>query len=60
MKEINKQLNLLTNYTENLYKIMLSIKLNMIVYVIFLLDMLTKTKMNLFNKYEYKNKINFF
>ena len=30
------------------------------IYVIFLLDMLMKTKMNLFYKYEYKNKINFF
>ena len=26
-------------------------------YVIFLLNMLLKTKMNLFDKYEYKNKI---
>ena len=30
------------------------------VYVIFLLDMLMKTKMNLFEKYGYKNKIIFF
>ena len=30
------------------------------VYVIFLLDMSMKTKMNLFYKYEYKNKIKFF
>ena len=34
--------------------------MNMIVYVIFLLDMLTGTKMNLFYKYEYKNKIKLF
>ena len=30
------------------------------VYVIFLLNILMKTKMNLFNKYEYKNKIKLF
>ena len=34
--------------------------MNMIVYVIILLDMLTGTKMNLFYKYEYKNKIKLF
>ena len=28
--------------------------------LIFLLDMLMKTKMNLFSKYEHKNKIEFF
>ena len=32
----------------------------MIVYVKFLLDMSMKTKMNLFYKHEYKNKIKFF
>ena len=32
----------------------------MIVYVIFLLDMLMQTKTNLFYKHEYKKKINFF
>ena len=30
------------------------------VYVFFLLNMLTKTKMNLFNEHEYKKKISFF
>ena len=35
-------------------------KLNMKVYVIFLLDMLTKLKMNLFHKYEHKYKIKLF
>ena len=30
------------------------------VYVIFLLNKLMKTKMDLFHKYEYKNKKNFF
>ena len=34
--------------------------MNMKVFVIFLLNILTKTKMNLFYKYEYKNKIKFF
>ena len=32
----------------------------MIVYEIFLLDMLTETKMNLFHKHEYKNKFKIF
>ena len=57
MKEIKTLLNLLINYTENLDKITLSMKLNMIVYVIFLIDMLMKTKTNLFYKNEYKNKL---
>ena len=35
-------------------------KLNMKVYVIFLPNMLMETKMNLFYKYEYKNKIKLF
>ena len=39
MREIKILLNLLINYTENLNKIILSIKPNMMVYVIFLLDM---------------------
>ena len=60
MKEIKTLLNHLINYTENLYKIIYSIKLNMIVYVMFLLNMLMKTKMNLFYKHEYKNKIKLF
>ena len=60
MKEIKTLLNHLINYTENHYKIISSIKPNMKVYVIFLLNMLMKTKMNLFYKYEYKNKIKFF
>ena len=57
MKKINKQSNLPINYTENLYKITCSIKMNMKVFVIFLLNMLMKTKMNLFDKFENKNKI---
>ena len=57
MKEIKILLNLFTNYTENLYKIIQSTKPNMKVYVIFLLNKMMKTKMNLFYKNEYKNKI---
>ena len=34
--------------------------MNMKVYVIFLLNTLAKIKMNLFYKYEYKNKIKLF
>ena len=34
--------------------------MNMKVFVMFLLDKLTKTKMNFFYKYEYKNKIKLF
>ena len=60
MKEIKILLNLLINYTENYYKIILSIKPNMMVYVIFLLNILTKTEMNLFYKHEHKNKIKHF
>ena len=60
MKEIRILLNLLINYTEHIYKIMQSIKMNMKVFVIFLLDMLMKIKTNLFYKHEYKNKIKFF
>ena len=60
MKEINKLLNLLINYTENHYKIIQSINMNMKVFVIFLLNILVKTKMNLFYKYEYKNKFKLF
>ena len=60
MKEIKILLNLLINYTENHYKIILSIKPNMMVYVIFLLNILTKTEMNLFYKHEHKNEIKLF
>ena len=56
MKEIKILSNLLINYIENHYKIMQSIKLNMKVFVIFLLNILMKLKMNLFYKHEYKNK----
>ena len=60
MNEINKLLNLLINCKENLYKIMGSMKPNTKVFVIFLLNILTKTKMSLFYKYEFKNKIKLF
>ena len=60
MKKTIKLLNLSINYTEKLYKIMQSIKTNMIVYVIFLLIILMKTKLNLFYKHKHKNKIELF
>ena len=60
MKKIKILLNLLTNYTENLYKIIQSTKPNMKVCVIFLLNMLMEIKMNLFYKHEYKYKIKLF
>ena len=60
MKETNKHLNLLIFFTENLYKIMKSIKLNMTVCVIFLLSMLMKTKTNFFKNINIKMKLNFF
>ena len=60
MKEINKQLDILINYTENQYKIMCSIEVNMIICVIFLLNILMKIKMSLFYKCEHKNEIKFF
>ena len=60
MNEIRILLNLLINFTENHHKIMQSIKLNMKVYVLFLLNILMKIKTNLFYKHEYKNKIKLF
>ena len=60
MKKTNKQLNLSIKYTENLYKIVYLIKMNLKVYVIFLLNMLTKQRVNLFYKFEYKSRIKFF
>ena len=55
MKKIMKQKNLLINYTKNLYKITKLIKTNMKYFVIILLNMLMKTKMNLLHKNVYKN-----
>ena len=52
MKESNKQLNLSINYTETLYKIIESRKMNMKVFVMFLLNMSMKIKMSLFYKHE--------
>ena len=60
MKKTNNLLNILRDYTKNHYKIKKSIKMNMIVFVIVLLDMLTKIKMNLFYKHEHKDKFNLF
>ena len=60
MKEINKLSNVSIDYRENLYKIMYSIKMNMKVYVKFLLNLLMKVKMNLFYRHEYNYKIRLF
>ena len=59
MKKINKQLNLSINYTENLYKKMESMKMNMKVFVIFSLNIWIKQKMNLIKNINLK-KIEFF
>ena len=53
MKKANKLLNLLIKYTENVYKIMQSMKENMKVYVIFLLNFWKKQSTKLFNKKEH-------
>ena len=58
MKEIIKLLNLSINSTENPYKII--DKMNMKVFVIFLLNMWKKIRMNLFYKHDYKYKIKLF
>ena len=60
MKEINKLFNLLINYIVKVYEIILLIKMNMKVFVIFLLNLLTKMKMDLFYKHEHKNKFKLF
>ena len=52
MKETNKFLTLLMNYTEDLYKIMYLIKKNTNVYKMFLLNLLLNLKLNLFYKHE--------
>ena len=54
MKKINKQLKLLINYTENLYKTIWLTKLNMKSFEIILLSMLMKQEMNLFYTHEHK------
>ena len=55
-----KLLNILINFTENLYEILLLIKTNMKIYVMFSLNMLKRQEIDLFNKHEYKNKIQLF
>ena len=57
MKKINKHLNLSMNFIENLYKLNELIKMNMNLYVRFLLNIWTKEKLNIFYKYEPKSKI---
>ena len=51
MREIKVLLNLLINYIENLYKMNYLRKANTKVFVKFLLNMLMKTKTNLFYKH---------
>ena len=57
MKKINKQSNFSINFTEILYKIMESIKMNMNVYAILLLIIWKKQKMNLFYIFMKKKQI---
>ena len=52
MKQMNKQLNIPINFIEKLYKIIYSIKLNMNLHVVFLLNVWKKQKMNLFYECE--------
>ena len=59
MKKFNKLLNLSVTCTENLYKIIYLIKLNIIVYVIFLLNIWMKQEIILFMNMNMKRKINF-
>ena len=60
MKETNKLLNTLINYTIDCYKIMYLIKLNVNVFVLFLLNKWMKRNMNLLYKCEHKNKLELF
>ena len=59
-KKINKQLNLLVKNRETLHKITKLIKINMNLYVIFLIKIWMKQKLKLFHKYEHKNSFKFF
>ena len=52
INDIKKLLNLLINYTEILQKILLLIKMNTNLYVIYLLNVLVKQNMNLLYKHE--------
>ena len=56
MKETNKLLKLLINYTEIFCMIKYLAKMNKNVCVMFLLEMWMKRKMNLFYKYDLKNQ----
>ena len=46
------------NCTANFYKTILLIQMNIHLYAMFLLSICLKQEMNLFYKYEYKNKTN--
>ena len=52
INDIKKLLNVLINYTEILQKILLLIKMNTNLYVIYLLNVLVKQNMNLLYKHE--------
>ena len=59
MENVHKLLNLLINYIENVRKVNYLIKTDMNLYVIFLLRIWLKRKMNFFYIYKHK-KINSF
>ena len=56
MKKINKLSNLSINYIRNLYKVMLLLKVNKNLYVIYLLNTWMKLQVNLFHKFEHETK----
>ena len=58
IEKINKQFNLLINYIEKDYKITSLMKMNMKLYVLFLLSIWMKQM--ILRKYEQKNKSTFF
>ena len=60
MNDMKKQINFSINYTENLYKIMQLIETNINVCVVFLLNIWTKLKVNLFIILKTQVKLNFF
>ena len=60
MKKINKLLDLSINYAENLYKTRLLIKMDMKIFVILLLNIWRKQKLNFFINMNKRTKLNFF
>ena len=59
-KNINNQLNLSIKFTAKVYKILRLIRMKMILYVIFSLNIWMNQKTNFFYKYEHKNNIDNF